>query len=274
MLPVANQLGVPLITTFRGYDVSRRFRQRQYVRAVKRLFERGTLFLTVCGAIKERLVALGAPENRIIIHYNGTPLDLFRPKHHTGRKQGPVRFLQVGRYTEKKGVPEIVDAFSRVIAAGIDAKLVLVGGGRTMADTKKKILLHGLSDRVVLKGVLPVTGVAKEMKQADIFVQNSMTAGNGDLEGLPNTVIEAMATALPVIASRHMGVPEAVEHGGSGILFDERDFDALTDAMISLANAPEKWEKMGIRGRQIVEKLFDLEGQNERLERIYDWVNQ
>ena len=272
MLPVVNRLGVPLITTFRGYDVSRRLRQKHYVRALKKLFDEGTLFLSVCGAFKKRLFALGAPEERIIVHYNGTPLDLFKAKHYTGRKDGRVRFLQVGRYTEKKGVPELVDAFSRVIAAGIDAELVLVGGGRTMADTKKRILLHGLSDRVILKGVLPAIDVAKEMEQADIFLQNSMTASNGDVEGLPNTVIEAMASALPVVASRHMGVPEAVEDGESGILFDERDFNALTDAMIRLSQAPEKWEAMGVRGRQIVEKKFDLKSQNERLERIYDRV--
>lgn len=272
ILPVAKRLGVPLITTFHGYDVSKRIRQKHYVRALKKLFGAGTLFLTACGAFNERLLALGAPEEKIVVHYCGVPLDLFNPKRYTGRKNGRVRFLQVGRFTEKKGFTELVDAFSKVIVAGIDAELVLIGGGRTMADTKKKILLHGLSDRVVLKGVLPATDVAKEMQQADIYVQNSMTASHGDVEALPITVVEAMASALPVIASRHMGMPEGVEHGNSGILFDERDFNALTDAMISLSMAPEKWEEMGARGRQIVEKKFDLKSQNERLERIYDRV--
>src|SRR4051812_30665202 len=186
VLPLARALGLPLVTSLRGYDVTRtdaallrsgRLSWIRYALAKKRLQREGALFLAVSDALRREAIARGYPEERTLTHHNGVDLDRFRPGD-APREPGLV--LHVGRLVEKKGTKLLIEAM-----AGIqDARLVVIGDGPLRARLQR--LAGGKADFL---GALPPDEVAAWMRRASVLAAPSMTARDGDAEGLPNVVV-------------------------------------------------------------------------------------
>lgn len=265
-LPLARALGVPLITSLRGYDVTRsdaallgsgRLSWILYALGRKRLQREGALFLAVSDALRLKAIARGFPEERLRTHYNGVDLGLFHPGEEP-REPGLV--LHVGRLVEKKGTAKLIEAM-----AGLEgARLAVIGDGPLRAALERRA---GPSARFL--GALPGEEVARWMRRASVLAAPSLTAADGDAEGLPNVVVEAAASGLPVVATRHSGIPEAVVDGETGFLVAERDAAALSRA---LATALRAGPDMGKAARAFAERKFDRAKLGERLERLYDEV--
>jgi glycosyltransferase involved in cell wall biosynthesis len=272
VLPLARALGVPLITSLRGYDVTRsdgallrsgRPIWMRYALGKKRLQRGGALFLAVSDALREQAIARGYPEARTLTHYNGVDLDRFRPGD---APIEPGLILHVGRLVEKKGTKVLIEALARIA----NAKLVVIGDGPLRGALEQQA--RALGDRVRFLGELPSDEVANWMRRASVLAAPSITAVDGDAEGLPNVVVEAAASGLPVVGTTHSGIPEAIDDGVSGFLAPESDAGALASRLAQLLASESLGRDMRAAARRLAERKFSRRMLTERLESIYDEV--
>ena len=259
--------GLPLVTSFHGYDATRFPRRRPDV--YRPLFAEGDLFLACSEALRKRLLSLGCPEVRLRVHHVGIDLGQI-PFHERQVEEGDtVNLLLVGRMVEKKGIPYALRAFANVRRYRRRVTLTLIGDGPDRPTVESLIRELDLSD-VRLLGAQPHDVVLSEMGRAHIFIQPSVTAADGDTEGIPGTLMEAQASGLPVVATWHGGIPELVADGQSGYLVSERNSHALAERLRHLIEHPELWGPMGRAGRAVVEERFNLHTQVAVLENYYD----
>lgn len=255
----------PIATVFHGRDMSSYLKKQPD--AYARLLQRGDLFLPISELWRDKLLKLGAPPERTLVHRMGVDTSRFtlRPRVLTAGE--PVKFIGVGRMVEKKGFDDAVRAFAslRNEHRVENATLTLIGDGETRASLESLAASYGLGSALRFTGLLPHADVERELLAAHVFVLPSKTASNGDMEGIPVALMEAMAQGLPVLATRHSGTPELVEHEVSGLLCDEGDWRALSANMATLAQAPERWTAMGQAGSTRVRAEFDLKIWNDRL---------
>ena len=270
VMPLARALGVPLVTSLRGYDVTRsdsallgsgRLSWIRYALGRKRLQRGGALFLAVSDALRERAIARGYPEARTLTHYNGVDLDRFRPGKTPAE---PGLILHVGRLVEKKGTKILIEALVRIAGA----KLVIIGDGPLRKTLERQA--QELGNRVRFLGELPSDEVANWMRRASVLAAPSVTAPDGDAEGLPNVVVETAASGLPVVGTTHSGIPEAVEEGTTGFLVPEGDAGALAARLAELLGSESLRRDMGAAARRLAEHKFSRQRLTERLEAIYD----
>ncbi len=274
-LALATRLGVPLATSLRGYDVSRsraallgsgRLSWMRYALFQRRLMRRGDLFLAVSDALRNQAVSRGFPAARTFTHYNGVDLTRFYP----GEGGDVATILHVGRLVEKKGTALLLRAFAEVSAAHPKARLAIVGDGPLRAGLERLAGELGLAEAVKFPGALTAEEVAELMRGAAMLVAPSRIARDGDSEGLPNVVVEAMASGLPVVASDHGGIAEALADGHSGFLVPEGAVEPLARCIADLLADPGLRARMGAAGRAIASERFDIIRQMARLEERYD----
>lgn len=264
----AGLIAGPIATAFHGADMSR-YLARHGARSYARLLAEGELFLPVSELWRKRLLALGALPARTVVHRMGIELARFPflPRE-APRPGAPLRLLAVGRLVEKKGMEYLVRAVPRLVARGVDASLRIVGVGPLRERLERVAGESSSGGRVAFLGGLGHDGVASEMLRADVLVAPSVTAGDGDMEGIPVVLMEAMASGVPVVSTVHSGIPELVTNGESGVLVRERDPDALAAAIGALVAEPARWAPMLSAARERVERLHDatrLDGELERL---------
>jgi colanic acid/amylovoran biosynthesis glycosyltransferase len=270
VLPVARSLGLPLLVTFHGFDASKLLRDRRYTDDLARLFEYAHV-LTVSRDMADRLDRYGLKRDRLDVHYIGAPVEDFAFVERTPIAQKitsgrPLTFLQVSNFVEKKGHEYTVEAFARYSRDRPTDRLVLAGDGPLRGAIEGRCGTLGIRDGVVFPGRVAKAEVGKLMREADVFLHHSVTAVDGDMEGLPTVLMEAMATGLVVVATRHSGIPELVEDGVDGFLVDERDVETYASTLRSLAEAGSS---IGRRAREKIERRFNMTVQNAELQQIY-----
>lgn len=254
----------PIATVFHGKDMSS-YLQKRSNNAYGMLFKRGDLFLPISEFWREKLITLGAPTDRIMVHRMGVDTTRFTETPRTLATGEAVRFIGVGRMVEKKGFDDAIAAFAKMRATpgAPEATLTLIGDGPLRRAMQAQAA--PLGDAVRFTGLLPHAKVAEMLRAAHVFVLPSRTSENGDMEGIPVALMEAMAQGLPVLATRHSGTPELVEHEVSGLLCAEGDREALAANMLAFAKAPERWAQMGAAGAAKVRAEFDLKHWNDLL---------
>ena len=255
-----------LVTSFRGADLSSHYLARPESFAA--LLGRGDLHLPVSVDFRQRLLDAGAPEDRVSLHHDG--IDLKRFPFVEQRPGGDVtRLLFVGRLVPKKGVAYALDALAKVVQADHKVTLTIIGDGSERELLMERSRELALGEHVAFAGALPLAEVAQAMRSAHILLAPSVTSANGDQEGIPTVIKEAMAVGLPVVSTMHSGIPELVEHGVTGYLAPEGDTESLAKHLITLLNHPERWREMGRAGRRRVEAEFDTEQLNDTLVEHY-----
>jgi len=248
---------VPLIAHFHGYDAHGTVELEYYREKYLILGKQAAAIIAVSNVMREALIRLGMPQEKIEVIRYGVDLDAFTFK--AGRE--PVaRFLSVGRFTEKKAPYLSVLAFSEVVKRMPQAKLVMIGDGLFDEVVRNIVAATCPPGAVEIIGRADSQRVVAEMHQATALLQHSVTPvfgrAAGDSEGTPVVVLEAMACGLPVIGSRHAGIGEVVEDGKSGFLLEERDVAGFTKAMFELAGNPSLVETMGRHGRSLAETHY------------------
>jgi len=183
-----------------------------------------------------------------------------------------TQIVIIGRLVEKKGIGYALQAISRVIAAGRALSCTIIGAGPLRGALERLIGELGIGAHVRMIGSKSHDEVMQVMAQSHILVAPSVTAADGDEEGIPNTLKEAMAMGLPVISTLHAGIPELVENGVSGFLVPERDAEALAERLQRLVDHPETWTAMARAGRCRIEAEFDIDRLNDELLILYQGV--
>ena len=263
----AGVVSCPLVVSFRGSDITSYLRRKP--RVYRLLKEEGALFLPVCGHFRDLLLWMGFWPERIKVLYSGIDCGAFAYRRPRPLSDGPARLIALGRLTEKKGFSFLIQAVSRLAAAGREVRLLVVGRGPQYRGLRDLIERLGLGDRVELRDWVSHQEVAALLRESDILVMPSVTDSGGEQEGIPNVVKEAMAVGLPVIATRHSGLPELVLDGKTGFLVPERDVRALSDRIEFLIDNPALWPEIAEAARSNIEKTFDREKLNDRLVELY-----
>lgn len=259
-----------LITSFRGYDASRYMQDRPGV--YDELFREGDVFCPVSKSLQNRIVGEGCREEKITIVRSGINCQKFPYSRKRKLHGEPTKIITIGRLVEKKGIQYALEAIASLITSGRDIHYVVVGDGMLRGDLECSIEDLGIGNHVQLLGWRNQDEVIQLLQDMHILVAPSVTATNGDQEGIPNVVKEAMALGLPVISTFHSGIPELVEDGVSGFLVKERDVDALTDRLIYMVDHPEIWSKMGRAGSDQIHKYYDMTRLNDQLVNLYQVV--
>ena len=234
------------------------------------VFERCSLLLPVCEAFGRLLEDMGCERETIRVHRSGIELERF-PFEERHRSAGsPTHLVSVARLEEKKGLEVAIDALARVAERGRSVRYTIVGDGSLRESLERRIEARGVGDLARLAGHLPQHEVVELLKTAHVLVAPSVTASNGDQEGIPNVLKEAMAMGMPVVSTWHSGIPELVEDGVSGFLVPERDDLALADRICQLIDRPDAWPAMGAAGRTRVERDYDIRQLNRELVDLYE----
>jgi glycosyltransferase involved in cell wall biosynthesis len=273
-LPYAAQYHLPLVVTFHGVDVTvlnswARFLPYRwpYAWLAPRLLQRMTVGLCVSTEIRDRLRALGAPAERLVIHRLGIDLREFTLG---SRDPGRVDIHMIGRLVEKKGFEYGLRAFARVAADHPDAFLTIVGDGPRRRSLEQLTIDLGIGDHVSFTGVLPSREVSERLRRCDILLAPSVTGRDGNREGSPMVIKEASASQVVPVSTYHAGIPEIVEDGRTGFLVNERDVDGLVDRLERLVQDASLRARMGRAAREKMEREFDNRVQVDELETLYD----
>ena len=270
ILAVKAQTGLPLVTSFYGEDASALPREPGWRERYAELFARGDRFLVEGPAMRQRIVALGCRPEKIAIQPIAIPVARYPFRERRRRAGQPVRLLFCASLREKKGLVYALEALARVRADHADLSLRVAGDGPERAAILAQLDRLGLRDAVEMLGAIPHEQFVKELEAADLFVQPSVTAQDGDTEGgAPTTLLEAQACGLPILSTFHADIPNVVSHGESGLLAPERDTDALAAHLELLLEEPERWPAMGRAGRARVQQFHDTPRQLGRLEDLY-----
>lgn len=256
---------IPLVVHFHGYDASHDDTLAEYGAAYRLMFQEAQAIVAVSRTMERALIALGAPEEKI--HYSPCGVDCSQFVATQPENAKPV-FLAVGRFTEKKAPYLTLMAFAKLCDVCPTARLRMIGGGRLLEMCHDLAKALKISDRVTFLGPQPHARVADEMRAARCFVQHSIVAAHGDSEGTPVSILEAGACGLPVIATRHAGIPEVVLENETGLLVDEGDIDAMANHMIRIAEDPQLAGTLGRNAREHIVQNFSMEHNIERLNAI------
>ena len=257
-----------LVVSFRGADLTKALRQDP--RVYDDLFREADFFLPVSDALKQRLLAAGCPEDKIEVIYSGIDPDRFAFQPRELVPGEPVKLLSIGRLAPKKGFGYAIEAVGELVRSGYDVSYTIVGDGDLKKDLEELIKKHALTTRVHLAGWQTGPELAAHLAVAHVFLAPSVTADDGDEEGIPNVLKEAMAAGLPVVGTVHGGIPELVENGVTGLLAPERDVEALADCLVQLIACADQWQAMGAAGRAKVESAFDSTALTHRLVASYE----
>src|SRR5690625_1938487 len=267
IIPLARARGLdePVLVAVRGADLTRHV-SRNPAR-YREMLASTDMFLPVSESLKALLQDLGVPAERIRVHHSGIQVQKFAFTPRQPAPDGTVQLLFIGRLTEKKGVRYLLEALANLDQR---VRLTILGDGEERSGLEELAGRLGVSGRVTWRGSVPQEEVLRELVAAHILVAPSVTAADGDQEGIPNVLKEAMATGMPVVSTWHSGVPELVEDGVSGLLAAERDSAGLARKLQELIDLPERWAAMGAAGREVVSQRFDSDKLNRELAKLYE----
>ena len=262
VMDACDKMNVPLIAHFHGFDAYRQRTLETFGRRYPELFEIADAIVAVSRDMQAQLIKLGAPADKV--HYNscGVEPSVFKgadPLH------SPPTFVAVGRFVDKKAPHLTLLAFQATLEKCPDARLVMIGDGPLWEACRQMTVSLGLSSAVELQGVRSQAEVAAAMQQARAFVQHSITTHDGDSEGTPVAVLEAGASGLPVVSTRHAGIKDAVIHEKTGFLVAEGDIQTMAEHMIRLARDPQLAAELGKAGREWVSSEYSMEKSINRL---------
>jgi glycosyltransferase involved in cell wall biosynthesis len=277
-LPVARRLGLPLVVTLHGYDAglsdaahARTAMGRIFLRRREELWAHAASFVCVSEHLRRVAVSRGFPEEKLWVHHTGVPVQEHLAARAGRRERGHVLF--VGRLVEKKGCAKLLAAMERVEKRHPGARLTVMGDGPLRGELEAHA--RERLRRCTFAGAEPHAVVRRVMETATVLAVPSVPAANGDCEGLPTVIPEAMERGLPVVAFDGSGAEEAIEDGVNGWLAEAGDEEALAEALLRVLRDPARGRQMGGEARRHVERHLNLAVQTERLEAGYDaWIQQ
>lgn len=263
MMPLFRQNKVPTVVHFHGYDISTTLNQNYYKFRLLRALPYFAGIIVVAQYQMQWLVDHGVDASRVRLIPCGVPIDDFLPS--SGVDQDSCRFVSVGRFVDKKRHDLMIRAFAECVKTVPTSTLTVIGDGPRLNDCRQLAVELGVTANIELKGIQPIAAVQKELREASVFVLHSMTAENGDKEGWPVALAEAAASGLPIVSTRHASIPEQIEHGISGLLCAEGDWQEMGKHMTQLAKQPSLRKSMGTAARERM-KAFDSASQIRSLQ--------
>ncbi|MFL6527815.1 MAG: glycosyltransferase, partial [Chthoniobacterales bacterium] len=274
LLPLIRRWNGPSIVSFHGADVMVDLDKPGYRTATLEMLQAVRLVLVRSASLGRALINLGCAAEKVRVQKTGIPVEEFEFHVRAYPTDGRWHLVQAGRLIQKKGLRTTLRAFARFREQFPNAQLTLAGEGPMRAELEQFARDLNLDQSVVFAGFLAQASLRDLFYSAHIFLHPSETGNDGNQEGVPNAMLEAMATGLPVFATRHGGIPEAIDSGRNGVLVAEGDVEGLAGALIDAARQPMFLSRLAEAGRQTIEENFSRRTQTELLEQLYlDTIN-
>jgi colanic acid/amylovoran biosynthesis glycosyltransferase len=270
LLPFIQEWHKPCVVSFHGADVAHKQDIKDYPAKLRRLFNAVPLVFARSQSLADRLIHLGCPPEKLRINHTGIPLNEFPFVDRQPPPDGKWRVVQACRLIPKKGVATSLRAFAIFKRDNPQGEFFIAGKGPLQPELEMLAAGLGIYKDVHFVGFLSQPKLLELYASSHLFLHPSETSPNQDQEGVPNSVLEAMATGLPVAGTRHGGIPEAVDHGRTGLLVPEEDHVALANAMQEITHAPGLLTDMGLRARAAVTDRFEQDTQIDLLESFYE----
>ncbi len=255
MMEVCRQANIPLVVHFHGHDAYREKILNSAGKSYPDLFKFASALIVVSQDMRDQLIKLGASKNKIIVNPYGVDISQFRGAD--PEKAAPI-VVTVGRFVDKKAPHLTLLAFREVLMIYPEARLIMIGDGPLFEACTQLAKSLCISHAVEFRGSRSHAEVAEVLRQSRVFAQHSIQTSDGDSEGTPVAVIEASATGLPVVATRHAGIKDVVIDGETGILIEEGDIDGMGQAMSQLLENPLLSARYGKKGRERVIREYSM----------------
>lgn len=258
---LGNDMGIPVFTYWRGTDASAALGSKQRIRSYRLMMPRLAGMFSVSQFLLDNLAHHGIRHPNAHVIPSGVDIRRFTPGE---KRRGS--FLAVGRMVEKKAPHITLRAFAKA-AQGRDAHLTFIGDGPLLDDCRALAATLGVADQVTFTGALPHDQVRDHLLTTEVFLQHSVTAKNGNTEGLPTAIQEALACGCITISTHHAGIPEAVEDSVNGLLVQEWDEDGFAARIAQILDTPDR-SAMAHAARATAEAKFDNDVGLARVEQV------
>ncbi len=265
ILPIVKKACLPLVVHFHGYDASVDLVLKNH-NNYKAVFKYASKVIAVSKVMHEKLKNLGCPEEKLVYNVYGP-----RPEfHQVTPTYSKKQLIAIGRFTDKKAPYFTLMAFAQTAKNHPEATLIMAGDG-VLLNMCQNLAKHlQIETQVRFPGVITPEAYRELLSESLAFVQHSITAANGDMEGTPLAVLEASAAGLPVISTKHAGIPDVIVDGTTGLLCAEHDVATMANHMDILLSDVEKAKTMGAAGKAHIKKHFTLERHINTLQEVLE----
>jgi colanic acid/amylovoran biosynthesis glycosyltransferase len=270
LLPFIQRWPKPTVVSFHGMDVQTRAHDPSYEVRLRELLKASRLVLARSQSLLDRLLELDCPEDKVRMNRTGIPLDQFPTISRSWPENGAWHLVQACRLIEKKGLDDAIHAFAAFAKVHPQSQFTIAGEGPLLEPLKRLRDDLGLQNKIQFPGFVKGSALCDLFHSAHLFIHPSRMTADQNQEGVPNAMLEAMATGLPVVATLHGGIPEAVRNGVTGLLVPERDRAGLERSLHELTDSPALWERMGAAAALDVRENFESSEQIAKLEQAYD----
>jgi glycosyltransferase involved in cell wall biosynthesis len=254
ILPAIKKAQIPLVVHFHGYDATVTEILKEY-NNYSQLFEYASKVIAVSTVMKEKLLQMGCPSEKLVYNANAAQDKFYSIKPKFNTKQ----FLSVGRFTNKKAPYYTILAFKEVLKKYPEATLLMCGNGTLLETCKNLVRFYKLENNIKFLGVISPTELTELLENSLGYIQHSVTAENGDMEGMPISVLEASAAGLPVVSTFHAGISDVVENGVTGLLCEEHDVNTMSLHIVKLLDDISFAKKLGTAGKKRIKENFSFE---------------
>jgi colanic acid/amylovoran biosynthesis glycosyltransferase len=265
------ELGVfkgKIITVFHGYDMTK-YISKHGRDVYKKLFQEGDLFLPISENWKKELISLGCSESKIMVHRMGVDTNRYKYIGRQPSGNNDTRILSIARFVEKKGIRYGLEAVGRIVKEHPEVEYWIIGDGDLRQEVESVIDKLNMKDKVKLLGWKSQEEIIHYLMNSDILLVPSVTSKDGDQEGLPVVLMEAMALGITVVSTYHSGIPELVQDGVSGFLAPERNVEILAEKLRQCLDHRELLPKINDEARNRIEKYYDIDKLNDQLVSSY-----
>ncbi|MEM7006114.1 MAG: glycosyltransferase [Pseudomonadota bacterium] len=264
----AGLLNGKVVVNFRGYDISEIIHDCG-PSVYDKLWTNADGFIANCDYFRRRAIELGCPRQRIEMIGSGIRVEDFPFRTPRTKAADSLRFISIGRLIERKGTHHSLTALAALKAAGHSVRFEIVGDGADRAKLEQLARTLGLSDEVTFHGALAHEAIAEILERSDILLAPSLTSAKGGADAPVNSIKEAMATGVMIVATKHGGIPELVVDNVNGTLAREDDAADLTDAIQRLLDMRPNWPDIAAHARDEVIRLYGIDTVTAQLEHFY-----
>lgn len=263
LLDLLKKIDLPVTVHFHGYDASE-YKVIKACNNYQDVFKIAKKIIVVSKVMKRALLDIGCPNEKIVYNVYGPDQTFINILPVFKKKQ----FLSVGRFTNKKAPYYTIMAFQKVLSMYPNAKLLMAGDGALLNMCKNLVKQLQLEKNVLFIGVINAKEYIDLLTESLAYVQHSVRAENGDMEGTPLSILEASAAGLPVISTYHAGIPDVIEHNKTGLLCKEHDLEAMSVNMLRVLNDLDFAKKLGQAGKLNIRENFSLDKHINNLQNV------
>jgi glycosyltransferase involved in cell wall biosynthesis len=255
--------GLPFVVHFHGYDASIKEvveRNNDY----QDVFKYASKIIAVSRKMETMLLEIGCPKDKLIYNVYGPQPEFEIIKPTFSKKQ----FIAIGRFTDKKAPYYTILAFKSVLRRHADAKLFMAGEGALLNLSINLVKYYKLEGNIKFIGVITPEEYRNYLLQSLAFVQHSITAENGDMEGTPLAILEASVSGLPVVSTYHAGIPDVIVHNKTGLLSEEHDVETMSKHMLQLLDDIDLAKQLGRAGKKLIKQNFSMDRHIDKLQEV------